>query len=67
MSLENKKKIKSSNSIQENNNLWNKMVKQTYHKVLSVWWTVTPLFGSLHSVRASPQKAPLGLIHVQDP
>jgi hypothetical protein len=35
MSLGNKKKIKSSNSIQENNNLQEKMVERTYHKVLS--------------------------------
>ena len=35
MSLRNKK-MKSSNSIQENNNLRKKMVERIYHKVLSV-------------------------------
>jgi hypothetical protein len=28
--------------------------------------TVAPLFGGLHSARASPQKAPLGLTHIQE-
>jgi len=31
-----KNKKESSNSIQENNNLQNKMVERTYHEVLSV-------------------------------
>jgi hypothetical protein len=39
--------FKSSYSIQENNNLQNKMIKQTYHKVLS-----TVVHELLHSLLA---------------
>jgi len=48
--------MKSSNSIQENNNLQKKMVEQTYHKVLSE--VVDEL---LHSFLAvfTPQQASL--------
>ena len=61
---------KWNHQIQENKNLRKKKWFKTnvpQSVELDCRWTVAPFFGGYHSAYAFPQKASLGLTHIQEP